>query len=291
MLLILAAVASLALAQETDTTVAVRQGQRLDFSNFGGSIVIKTWRQNAVRVRASHSSRTSIEVSSEGPTVSIRSLGRRGPAQVDYDILAPAWMPIAVQGSPSSDVTIEGTQAEISVETVEGAVRVVGGSGNVILHSVEGDVTLASAKGHIEVNTVDGSIELRDCSGDIRSETVDGDITMLGIVSGDVDANTVDGGIEYDGTIQDGGQYRLSTHSGDVTMSIPENANATITVSTFSGSLDAGFPLTITGTTPPRHRFTFTLGTGTRGARVELESFDGSLRLRRPAAVHQDEHQ
>jgi DUF4097 and DUF4098 domain-containing protein YvlB len=288
MLLTLAAIVALTLAQDTDTTVTVRQGQRLDFGNFGGSIVIKTWRQNAVRVRATHSSRVHVEVSTDGPTVSIRSLGRRGPALVDYDILAPAWMPIAIQGSPSSDVTIEGTQAKVSVETVEGSVRVVGGSGNVILHSVEGDITLESAKGHIELNSVDGNIEIRDCSGDIRSETVDGDITMLGIGSGDVDANTVDGTIQYDGTIQDGGRYRLSTHSGDVTISIPEKTNATITVSTFSGSLDAGFPLTITGTTPPRHRFTFTLGTGS--ARVELESFDGSLRLRRPGAVHQDEH-
>jgi DUF4097 and DUF4098 domain-containing protein YvlB len=284
MLLMLAAIASLALAQETDTTVSVHQGQRLDFSNFGGSIVIKTWRQSAIRVRASHSSRVRIDVSAEGPTVSLRPRSRGGPSEVDYDLLVPEWMPITIQGSPSSDVTIEGTQAEVSVETVEGSIRVVGGSGNITLHSVEGDITLESAKGHVELNSVDGGIEVRDCNGDIKSETVDGDITMLGIVSGDVDANTVDGSIEYDGSIQDGGRYRLTTHGGDVTISIAEKTNATISVSTFSGSVDASVPLTIMGTTPTRHRFTFTLGSGS--ARVELESFDGSLRLRRPGDVH-----
>jgi hypothetical protein len=286
MLLILAAVASLTLAQETDTTVSVRQGQRLDFGNFGGSIVIKSWRQNAIRVRASHSSRTRIHVSTEGPTVSIRPQGRGGPKFVDYDLLVPAWMPISIQGSPSSDVTIEGTEAEVSVETVEGSIRVVGGTGNITLHSVEGDIVLESTKGHVEVNTVDGSVEVRDGSGDIKAETVDGDITLLGITSADVDVNTVDGSIEYEGSIQDRGRYRLSTHDGDVTISIPEKANATISVSTFSGSVDASFPLTIMGSTPTRHRFTFTLGSGS--ARVELESFDGTLRLRRPGDAHHE---
>jgi DUF4097 and DUF4098 domain-containing protein YvlB len=287
MLLILATVASLGLAQQTDTTVTVRQGQRLDFGNFSGSIVIKTWRQNSVRVRASHSRMARIEVSTEGPTVSIDSRGRHGPTSVDYDIVVPVWMPIAVQGSPSSDVTIEGTEAEVSVETVEGAVHVVGGTGNITLHSVDGDVSLEGAKGHIELNSVDGGIEIRNCSGDVQAETVDGNVTMLGIESADVDANTVDGTIEYDGSIKDGGRYRLTTHSGDVTVSIPEKASATVTVSTFSGSIDASFPLTLMGTTPNRHRFSFTLGSGS--ARVELESFDGTIRLRRPGDIRHDE--
>jgi hypothetical protein len=34
-----------------------------------------------------------------------------------------------------------------------------------------------------------------------------------------------------------------------------------------------------------KHRFSFTLGTGT--ARLELESFDGSINLRRPGQVHE----
>jgi len=286
MLPVLAAVATLALLQgETDTTFAVRQGQRLDFSNFGGSVVVKTWRQSAIRVRASHSSRSRIEVSTDGPTVTIQARGRHGPALVDYDILVPAWMAISVQGSPSSEVTIEGTQAEVSVETVEGAIRVVGGSRTISLQSVEGDITLVGANGHIELNSVDGSIEARDCSGDITIETVDGGITMLGIESANVDASTVDGSIEYDGTIQDSGRYRLTTHDGSVTVSVPERANVTVSVATFSGSFDSCFPLTLKHKT--KHRFTFTLGSG--NARLELESFDGTITLCRPGQIHQPE--
>ena len=284
MLPVLAAVLHLALSQgETDTTVAVRQGQRLDFSNFGGSVVVKTWRQNAIRVRANHSSRARIQVSTDGPRVSIEARGRHGRALVDYDILAPTWMAVSVQGSPESEVTIEGTEAEVSVETVEGAIRVVGGRGNISLHSVEGDVTLEGAQGHIEVNTVDGSIRLKNCTGDIRAETVDGDVMLEEIESADVSVGSVDGGISYAGTLKDGGRYRFQTHDGDLDIAVPERTNATVSVATFDGILDASFPLPLKGKT--KHRSSFTLGSGS--ARIELESFDGTIRLRRPNEMTQ----
>src|SRR5437773_2578433 len=43
MLTTLATLAALALAQQTDTTVPVRAGARLEISNFGGEIAVKTW--------------------------------------------------------------------------------------------------------------------------------------------------------------------------------------------------------------------------------------------------------
>ena len=288
MLPVLAAVATLALFQgETDTTFAVRQGQRLGVTDFGGVVAVKTWRQNSVRVRASHSSRAQIMISTEGTVVSVTASGRYGPALVDYEILVPVWLPLSISGSPGAEVTIEGTQAAVSVETVEGSVRVVGGNGDISLRTVEGEITLEGARGHIELNSVDGSIEARNISGDITIETVDGSIIMLGIESGNVDASTVDGSIEYDGTIQDAGRYRLTTHDGSVSVSVQERANVTVSVATFSGSFDSCFPLTLKNKT--KHRFTFTLGSGS--ARLELESFDGSINLCRPGQIHQPEHE
>lgn len=283
MLFLLVAVATL--TQDTDTTFAVRQGQRLDVSDFGGQVVIKAWRQNSIRVRASHGSRDNVRVSAEGSTITISASSRHGPALVDYEILAPAWMPLSVSGTPSAEVTIEGTDAEVTVETVEGSIRVVGGRGNISLHTVEGEVTLEGAVGHIELNSVDGSIELRDAQGDITAESVDGSITLLDIESSSVDASSVDGSIEYDGTIKDGGRYRFQSHDGEVAVSVSERANVTVSVATFSGSFDSCFPVTIKD--KMKHRFSFTLGTGS--ARLELESFDGSIRMCRPGKIHEQE--
>ena len=285
MLLVLAAVAGLTMAppQDTDTSFAVRQGQRLELSDFGGQVTIKAWRQNSIRVKASHSSHDRVSISTDGSIVSISASARHGPATIDYELLVPAWMPLSVAGTPSAEVSIEGTEAEVSVETVEGAVHVVGGSGNVSLRSVEGEVSVEGARGRIELNSVDGAISVKDCSGDITAETVDGEITMSGIESANVDASTVDGSVEYDGTIRDNGRYHFESHDGDVTVSVPEKANVTVSVSTFSGDFDSCFPLQLKDKT--KHRFTFVLGTGS--ARLEMESFDGSINICRPGRIHE----
>ncbi|HKE91837.1 MAG TPA: DUF4097 family beta strand repeat-containing protein [Gemmatimonadales bacterium] len=284
MLLVLAAALGLTIAppQDTDTSFAVRQGQRLELSDFGGQVTIKAWRQNSIRVKAMHSSHDRISVSNEGSVVSISASSRHGPATIDYELLVPPWMPLSVSGTPSAEVSIEGTEAEVTVETVEGSVHVVGGSGNVSLRSVEGEVSIEGARGHIELNSVDGAISIKDCSGDITAETVDGEITMSGIESANVDASTVDGSVQYDGTIRDNGRYHFESHDGDVTVSVPEKSNVTVSVSTFSGDFDSCFPLQLKDKT--KHRFTFVLGTGS--ARLEMESFDGSISICRPGRIH-----
>src|SRR3982751_4387544 len=83
-----------------DTTVAVQSGARLDVNNFGGEIVVHTWNQNNVRVRASHSSRSRVDVSTSASTVLIRTAGRRGPPSiVDLDISVPTWMGMTLNGT------------------------------------------------------------------------------------------------------------------------------------------------------------------------------------------------
>ena len=54
-----------------------------------------------------------------------------------------------------------------------------------------------------------------------------------------------------------------------------------MSVSTYAGQFESDFPVTIDGITA-RKRMTFTMGTGT--ARLELESFDGTVALRRSGA-------
>src|SRR5437870_13493828 len=88
-----AAVVALVVTQQTDTTVPVRAGMRLDVDNFGGEIVVRAWNQNAVRVQATHSSRDRIDVGVGSSTVSVKAESRRGLAQmVEYQISAPTRM-------------------------------------------------------------------------------------------------------------------------------------------------------------------------------------------------------
>ena len=51
--------------------------------------------------------------------------------------------------------------------------------------------------------------------------------------------------LDYDGTIDAAGRYELTTHSGDIGLHIPREANAQLTVSTWSGSIDSQFPIVL----------------------------------------------
>src|SRR5204862_7808580 len=91
---------------------------------------------------------------------------------------------------------------------------------------------------------------------------------------------TVNGNISYDGPIKDKGLYRLTTHNGMIAMPIPEKVNAMLTVRTYNGGFRSTFPLGSDTAERRNKRFTMTLGNGS--AHVELESFGGTISLRRP---------
>jgi DUF4097 and DUF4098 domain-containing protein YvlB len=281
-------IASLALAVlgtvsfDTDTTFAVRPGSRLDVNNFAGEIVVQAWSKNELRVEASHSARAWIEVEDTSPTITLRAKSRRAvPIQADYRLTVPAWMALELSGI-AADVSIEGTKGEIKVSTVNGDVHVRGGAKFISLSSVEGDVSLEGARGKIEASSVNQDIHIRDATGDIVAETVNGDVLLEQVESDNVEATTVNGSLTYDGPVKDEGTYRFSTHAGDIILGMTERSNATVSVATYSGEFESSIPVERAGHGKGK-RFSFTVGDGS--ARVELESFNGSIQVRRPGDV------
>jgi len=156
----------------------------------------------------------------------------------------------------------------------------VGGDGLIYLHSVQGDVECRDARGRLQLSSANGMLRLANITGEIAAEAVNGTMTLVGIQSSAIEATTVNGEIVYEGTITDRGRYVFGTHNGDLTLTIPAGTNADVVVSTYSGELESEFPVTLTQTRSRGERFGFTLGSG--GARIELRSFGGTIRLRRP---------
>jgi hypothetical protein len=169
---------------------------------------------------------------------------------------------------------------EVSVETTRGDIKVRGGSGFVSLKSVQGEISLEKAKGRIEIRTVNEGIHLADISGDLAAETTNGSIILDRIDSANVDLYTVNGNISYDGAIKERGVYRLTTHDGLIAIAIADKVNATLMVRTYNGGFRSTFPIKLADDQSPKKRFTLTLGNGS--AHVELESFGGTIALRRP---------
>ncbi len=272
-----AALATVAVIPQTDTVIAVTPGTRLDIDTFGGEVVVRTWSRNEMRIVANHSRRTSVAISQS--SVAVRLRGRsQGVATVDFEISVPSGTDVDVRGTYVS-ADLDGELGEVRVETVQGDIVVVGATGFAHLYSVQGDVELRDAAGDLNVYSTNGSLTVSSASGNVRAEATNGRITLSDMRASDVEATTVNGTVSFDGIIEPSGRYRLGTHSGSVIAAVPADIDATVSVSTFTGDFDAGFPITLTETRSQGRRFTFTVGDGS--ARMELESFSGSIRLRR----------
>src|SRR5262249_54177309 len=148
--------------------------------------------------------------------------------------------------------------------------------------SVQGEIVVEKAKGRVEVRAVNEGIRLADISGDLSAESTNGSILLDRIDSTNVDLYTVNGNISYDGPIKDRGLYRLTTHNGLIAVPVPERANITLTARTYNGGIRSTFPLPndTSGSERRSKRLTLTLGNGS--AHLELESFGGTIALRRP---------
>jgi len=272
-----AALAVLATTTHVDTTIAVRQGTRLEVDNFGGSVTVVAWPKNAIRLQADRPFHNRIALEDNEGVLALRSIGRMGPpGTVEYSLQVPKWMEIRIAGV-FTGASVSGTEAPVKIETVKGDIVVKGGREFLELQTVEGSVSVEGARGKVEAHSVNEGVSLVDVDGEINAESVNGEVVLKKIRSGQVECSSVNGDLDYDGELRDGGRYSFSTHNGAITVSLPAKPSVDITVSTFNGEFESAYPVSFTR----QHgkRFRFTLGSG--GADLELESFQGNIRLRR----------
>ena len=269
----------------TDQTVDVVRGWQLVLSSQAGEATVRSWDRDAVRVQATHGARERVEVQTADNTVRVRARtasGSRGPAGlVDYTITVPRWMAVSLSGTYLA-ANVEGAGAEVNVETVGGDITVKGGTGAVTLRSIEGEILVENATGKVQATTVNDSIAIRGVSGDVIAETTNGDVVVSNSKASSLEVSTVNGDVRFEGPAADKGLYRVTTHNGDIRVSLGGQANATVFVRTFGGDFSSDFPVTLPEGMSNRDgnkRFNFTLGGG--GARVELQSFQGDIYVSR----------
>ena len=271
---------------KSDQTVDAVKGTRLVLSNNAGEVVVRSWDQDKVRIQATHGARDTVTAETTDMTLRIRTRSTRGPSGlVDYQITVPKWMPVNLSGT-YLDATIEGTAAEVTVETVHGNARVTGGTGSVTVRSIEGVITIDKASGRVQATTVNEGIRVTNSTGEITAETTNGDIFIDNAQTSNLEVSTVNGDVTFNGSIRDNGVYRLTTHSGDIRVGLGGATNATVFVRTFQGDFSADFPIQLPDGQTPRSgskRFNFTLGSGS--ARIETQSFNGDIVLARKAIV------
>ena len=127
-----------------------------------------------------------------------------------------------------------------------GALRAEQVAGDAVLESTTGTVEVtAMNQGHLHVTTLSGTIHLtniRDSHLDIHS--ISGDVNMRDVSGSLVEVHTGGGRISYAGDPGRAGEYLLSSHAGDLDVSVPWSADVQIRSSPGKGQTDKESPPT-----------------------------------------------
>jgi hypothetical protein len=150
----------------------------------------------------------------------------------------------------------------LRAHTGSGNQTVEGLKGNVDLESGSGDLKLQRLTGEMRFQTGSGNVRGRDLSGPARVKAGSGDIEIEELGAGDVDIRTGSGNITVSGI--DGGfhaetgsgdihgkglpknMWSIRTGSGNVTLNVPSDTAFDVDISSSSGSVTLGHPVTTT---------------------------------------------
>ncbi len=255
-------------------TVGPKAG--ISVNNPYGSISVKPSPGNTVVINALlHSDKVEVDNAQTGNRVEVQShlLGGADSqsGRVDYEILAPADASITLHSATGTlraeklhgDMTLEGAEATVDVRDIANA--------HVHVKTLNGAVTLTNVSdGHIEVDSLSGLVTLDRVSGPL------------------VQVISTSGGINYTGDFGGGGEYRLTSHSGNIEAIVPDDASAEVSARSVNGEVRDDIPLQ-----PKTHTwfdiqagraFMGTMGRAAVSSTVVLRSFSGKIHLRKRAA-------
>lgn len=115
-----------------------------------------------------------------------------------------------IAATAGGDITLNNVGGEANAKTAGGDVIVGEVAGSATLKTAGGDVKLSSASGQVEAKSAGGDLDLNNVTGSIEGKTAGGDITAELIPSGR-------------------GSSSLATAAGDIGLSLPVSAKASIT--------------------------------------------------------------
>jgi putative adhesin len=181
-------------------------------------------------------------VRQEGNSIHIDKVTARN-ISIDYEITVPVDTAIRAHSGSGNEI-IEGTHGNADVQTGSGDVKLSRLTGEIHVQTGSGDVRALEIAGPVRGNTGSGEVEVQEiASGDIDMHTGSGNISIRG-AQGALRAETGSGDISAEGT--QAGTWQIRTGSGNVHVRLPANAGFDADISTSSGSLDVGAPVTMT---------------------------------------------
>ena len=238
-----------------------------------GSISVKPSPNGSVQVYAIlHSDKVEVDNNQSGNRVDIQSHLLAGAdvesGRVDYEILVPA----------DASVTLHSNTGSLHAETLHGDVSLEGPGADVDVRDI--------SDAHVHVKTMNGAVNLDNIkNGHVEVDSLSGAVTLTSVNGSLVQVVSTSGRINYIGDFGNSGEYRLTSHSGDIEATIPEWTSADVSARSVRGEVQDDIPLqpkTHTSFTLDKGRaFAGTMGRVAMSSTVVLRTFSGKIHLRK----------
>jgi len=270
-LLIVALCALSGAQQKKELRFSVQPGATVSITNDFGPITVRSATGNQVLVSATpHSNNVEIDSNQSGSRVDIRSHAlqkvNQNDGAVDYDVQVPA-------------------ATALVLRTANGAIKIQSVTGDISVESDTGGVTVSDVGGaHVHVRSMSGPIVLTDVSnGHVELTSVSGDVTLSNVSGPLVMANTTGAAIRFSGDCTGGGEYNLTTHSGNIEVTLPPSASVDVTARSINGAVEDGFQLQTDPhpTMPIASGKSFAGHANTGASSLRLRSFSGKISVRK----------
>ena len=266
--------------QWIDTTVRIDRGGVIELELGSGEVTVTGWSRDEVRLRAgAQGGQVSLRLTSV--LASLRAIagprGRRG--EVTYEVSVPANVRVLVRTSAGS-ITAKGVGGDIEVRAATGDVTISDNGGLVVAEIMSGDFVGTRLSGGARIDATSADVEILGATGEIIIDNTSGETTLNDVKSSSVQVESVSGDITFQGTIERDGRYRMTSHSGTISLGIPDNAGAFVSLASYAGTINTLLPLTLEPTSrgSPEKRLLGRIGDGT--ARIEIVTFSGDIDIR-----------
>ena len=254
---------------------------RVYVNNIAGNIDVATWDRNEVVIGGTlGSSIEKLELSGDPANLSVVvRMPKRSRVSGDtvLKLRVPATARVELE-SVSADVAVDGVRGPVKVNTVSGDVGLALASPEVTVQTVSGDLKLRSPSKLTKVNSVSGDLRMSGLQGKLSVETVSGNVELDGGKFSELRLKSISGDMRLDVSLSDPAQINGETLSGEIHMIVPSAQTGVALVKSFSGEASCNGANTVEHQSGRKREYTW--GDG-RGARVELSSFSGDIRIER----------
>lgn len=284
---------------EQDNTIAVGKGF--------GNITITGWDSDTLKAIAKNTSsaeQVSVKIIESAKKLTItldKENGGNQNGKINLELKVPRSARLEPIQTGSDAITVTDIEGFVVVKTDSGDIKAVNigsiqartGNGNISLENINGRIDLITANGNIKARRIRGDTRIISVNAKINIDCVKGRIEIsdtssqiwLTGIEGDVDVSTSNGKAYFIGAIRSENRYRLKTLSGAVSMTIPDDTDFTVTLSSYSGKIEKDFVFQNDSNfhnEKTNQRFIGKYGDGK--AQIELDSFDGRVSFSKIAA-------